>query len=47
MVTEVRVGRKTDTEPMVYRFESPILAYEFYCMCKENYAEDDLVVEME
>lgn len=46
-MTEVLIGRKTDTKPMVFQFESPIMAYEFYCTCKENYAEDDIVVEME
>ena len=46
-MTEVMLGRKTDKEPMIFRFESPIAAYEFYCIVRENYAEDDIVVEME
>ena len=45
--TEVRLGRKTDREPMVFLFDSPIEAYEFYCIAKENYAEDDFIIEME
>ena len=47
MKTEVRIGRKHDKEPMVFLFDSPIMAYEFYCVCRENYAEDDIIVEME
>jgi hypothetical protein len=44
--TEVMIGRKGDDKPMIFRFDEPMQAYIFYCEAKDNYAEDDMVIEM-